>query len=95
MPVQTYRDPRCTRILSGEPPGRGFPSDLVAVTRRRLRALDRAAQLAELRNPPGNGLEKLKGDRAGQHSVRVNDQFRICFRWTNDGPADVEFVDYH
>jgi proteic killer suppression protein len=57
--------------------------------------LHRAANLNDLRVPPGNRLEKLSGDRAGQHSIRINDQFRICFRWTASGPADVETTDYH
>jgi proteic killer suppression protein len=57
--------------------------------------LHRAANLNDLRVPPGNRLEKLSGDRAGQHSIRINDQFRICFRWTATGPADVEITDYH
>ena len=75
--------------------GKGFPSDLVKRTRAMLSALDAAAILEDLRFPPGNHLEELKGDRAGQHSVRINDQWRICFRWTEQGPADVEIVDYH
>jgi proteic killer suppression protein len=57
--------------------------------------LNAAISLQDLRSPPGNRLEALKGDRAGQHSIRVNDQFRICFVWTKDGPKDVEFTDYH
>ena len=60
-----------------------------------LSALDAAVVLQDLRFPPGNHLEELKGDRAGQHSVRINDQWRICFVWTDQGPADVEIVDYH
>jgi proteic killer suppression protein len=57
--------------------------------------LDAATTLDDLRSPPGNRLEPLAGDRAGQHSIRVNDQFRLCFRWTSAGPEDVECVDYH
>lgn len=57
--------------------------------------LNRAANLHDLRVPPGNKLEPLKGDRKGQHSIRVNDQFRVCFVWTTEGPKDVEIVDYH
>ena len=60
-----------------------------------LTALDAAVVLEYLRFPPGNHLEALKGDRAGQHSVRINRQWRICFRWTPNGPEDVEIVDYH
>ncbi len=65
------------------------------MARRKLRQLEVAAQLDDLRIPPGNRLEALKRDRVGQHSIRINDQFRLCFRWTNTGPEDVEIVDYH
>lgn len=68
---------------------------IAAVARRKLRQLEIAGRLGDLRVPPGNRLEALKGDRAGQHSIRINDQFRVCFRWTPAGPADVEIVDYH
>ncbi|MDX6558916.1 MAG: toxin HigB [Blastocatellia bacterium] len=62
---------------------------------RKLAQLDAAHTLEFLRSPPGNHLEALKGKRKGQHSMRVNDQFRVCFRWTKEGPAEVEIVDYH
>jgi proteic killer suppression protein len=62
---------------------------------RKLRQLQIAEVLSDLRVPPGNRLEALKGDRKGQHSIRINDQFRICFRWTSAGARDVEIVDYH
>ncbi len=75
--------------------GKGFPSDLVKRTRAVLSAMDAAMVLEDLRFPPGNHLEQLKGDRAGQHSIRINDRWRICFAWTDQGPADVEIVDYH
>jgi proteic killer suppression protein len=65
------------------------------VARRKLRQLEIAGRLDDLRVPPGNRLEALKGDRAGQHSIRINDQFRVCFTWTTVGPEDVEIVDYH
>src|SRR5215207_7298326 len=63
--------------------------------RRRLLVVDAARSLDELRVPPGNRLEALKGDRRGQHSIRINDQWRICFTWTDTGPEDVQIVDYH
>lgn len=63
--------------------------------RRKLLYLDAATALAELRRPPGNRLEALKGDRKGQHSIRINDQWRICFRWHDGNAHDVEIVDYH
>ncbi len=66
-----------------------------AVARRKLRQLQIAGRLEDLRVPPGNRLEALKGDRAGQHSIRINGQFRLCFRWTAMGAEDVEIVDYH
>jgi proteic killer suppression protein len=62
---------------------------------KKLAILDAAEILETLRVPPGNRLEALRGKRAGQHSIRINDQWRICFRWTEDGPRDVEIVDYH
>jgi len=75
--------------------GKGFPGELVKRTRAMLSALDAAVELKDLRFPPGNRLEALSGDRAGQHSVRINDQWRICFIWTQDGPMNVEILDYH
>ena len=74
---------------------KGFPADLIKRTRAMLSALDAAVQLEDLRFPPGNHLEELKGDRSGQYSVRINDQWRICFRWSDQGPVDVEIIDYH
>ena len=62
---------------------------------RKLDMLDAAVELKDLRSPPGNRLESLQGDRAGQHSIRINDQWRICFRWGTKGPEHVEIVDYH
>ena len=70
-------------------------SAIQSVARRKLEQLDWAARLEDMRIPPGNRLEALRGDRKGQHSIRINDQFRICFVWTKDGPKDVEIVDYH
>lgn len=75
--------------------GKGFPSDLVKRTRAMLTALDAAVVVGDLRFPPGNQLEELRGDRSGQHSVRISGQWRICFVWTPNGPAAVEIVDYH
>lgn len=71
------------------------PSSLWKVAARKLDQLDSAVVLDDLAVPPGNRLESLKGDRAGQHSIRINDQYRICFTWSNDGARDVEVVDYH
>lgn len=70
-------------------------TNIRAVTERKLQMLDSAVTLDFLRSPPGNRLEALSGDRAGQHSIRVNDQWRICFTWTAEGPMGVEILDYH
>ncbi len=70
-------------------------SNIATVARRKLRQLEIAGRLGDLRVPPGNRLEALKDDRAGQHSIRINDQFRLCFRWTDTGAEDVEILDYH
>ena len=70
-------------------------SAILAVAERKLTQLHSAESLEFLRSPPGNRLEALKGDREGQHSIRINDQYRVCFRWTSEGPEDVEIVDYH
>ena len=69
--------------------------NIESVARRKLRQLEIATRLQDLRVPPGNRLEALKRDRLGQHSIRVNDQFRVCFRWTESGAENVEIVDYH
>ncbi|MEN1926184.1 type II toxin-antitoxin system RelE/ParE family toxin [Luteimonas sp. MJ146] len=66
-----------------------------AAAERKLQLLDSAQTLDFLRSPPGNRLEALRGDRSGQHSIRINDQWRVCFVWTTGGPAEVEIVDYH
>lgn len=72
-----------------------FSVDLFKRARNKLLILNAAATLNDLKSPPGNHLEALTGDRIGKHSIRINDQWRICFRWTKAGPEDVEIVDYH
>jgi len=69
--------------------------NIASVARRMLRQLEIAERLDDLRVPPGNRLESLKGDRSGQYSIRINDQWRVCFRWEGTGAEDVEIVDYH
>lgn len=86
---------RDTERLFGREPVRRFPAELHRVMLRKLVALDAAEVLDDLRVPPGNRLEKLKKDRVGQHSIRVNDQWRICFRWRDGDAFEVELVDYH
>lgn len=70
-------------------------ANIQSVAERKLVQLDAAVTLEFLRSPPGNRLEQLSGDRAGQHSIRINDQWRVCFIWTEKGPTEVEIVDYH
>ena len=70
-------------------------SSIKAVAERKLIMLDASESLEDLKSPPGNQLEPLTGDRKGQHSIRINRQWRVCFRWTDDGPEDVEIADYH
>jgi len=74
---------------------RKLPSDIQQVARRKLRMLNNAHTVQDLRVPPRNRLEKLKGTRSGQHSIRINDQWRLCFRWEDEGAYEVEIVDYH
>lgn len=92
----TIKSFRCkdTQALFQRSSVRRFGS-IAAAARRKLEQLDWAGHLEDLRIPPGNRLELLRGDRQGQHSVRINDQFRLCFRWTGTDAEDVEIVDYH
>jgi toxin HigB-1 len=91
--IRSFRDNTTEAVFNGESP-KGFPADLVKVARRKLRYLNAAGDLGDLRSPPANHLEALVGDRKGQHSIGVNDQFRVCFVLTTEGPAEVEIVDY-
>lgn len=94
MAIRSFKEKRGQLLFGGERP-RDFPPELVAVAKRKLRVIDAAVVLGNLAQMPGNRLEKLKGDRAGQWSIRINDQWRICFSWKTDGAHDVEVVDYH
>ena len=91
--IRSFRCPD-TKALAGGTRVRRFVN-IETVARRKLRQLEIAARLDDLRVPPGNRLEALKGKRAGQYSIRINDQWRLCFRWANSGFEDVEIVDYH
>lgn len=92
--IKSFRD-RDTERLFARHPTRRFGVDVQRVALRKLRMLDAADRLDDLRVPPGNRLELLRGDRQGQHSIRINDQWRICFRWRGGDAHDVEIVDYH
>lgn len=93
--IKRFRGKFAEQILEGRVVPKGFPANLAAVARRKLIMVDAAAFLDALRSPPGNRLEALKGALAGKHSIRINEQWRIVFRWTGAGPEDVEIVDYH
>ena len=86
---------RETERLFNDETSRRLPASIQRIARRKLLVLNQARRLNDLRLPPGNRLEALKGDRAGQYSVRINDQYRICFRWQGEDAFAVEIVDYH
>ena len=92
--IKSFGDQDTERLFLRETVRR-YPSDLQRTMLRKLVVVDAAEALDDLRSPPGNRLEKLKGDRAGQHSIRINDQWRICFRWKDGDAHEVEIVDYH
>jgi proteic killer suppression protein len=91
--IKTFKCAETRDLSKGERVGRF--ANIAVVARRKLRQLEIAGRLNDLRVPPGNLLEALRGNRAGQHSIRINDQFRVCFRWTDTGAEEVEIVDYH
>ncbi len=91
--IKSFKDAEAERIWQGRF-SRRLPQDIQRVARRKLRMLNAATRLDDLRIPPANRLEALSGDRTGQHSIRINQQWRICFVW-NDGAEAVEIVDYH
>ncbi len=92
--IRSFRSRETERIWKGER-SRRLPAAIQQVARRKLRMLNNAANLDDLRIPPANRLEALKGARRGQHAIRVNDQYRICFVWHANDAHDVEIVDYH
>jgi len=92
--IKSFADADTERLFNREPTRR-LPDELQRAVLRKLVLVDAAERLGDLRIPPGNRLEKLKGDRAGRHSIRVNDQWRICFRWAAGDAYDVELTDYH
>jgi toxin HigB-1 len=92
--IRSFRDRETATVFEGRR-SRRLPFEIQAVARRKLRMLDNALHLDDLRSPPGNRLEALKGDRAGSYSIRINDQWRICFVWHGGDAHEVEIVDYH
>lgn len=92
--IRSFKDKQAERLLRRER-SKKLPDDLQRVALRKLRMLNRATRLEDLRVLPANHLEKLKGNRSGQYSIRINDQWRICFHWRYNDAYDVEIVDYH
>ena len=92
--IRNFADKEAEKICGGTP-SRRLPADIQSVARRKLRMLGNASVLDDLRVPPANRLEAFKGSRKGQYSIRINDQWRICFRWNDADAHDVEIVDYH
>jgi toxin HigB-1 len=93
MAIKSFKCADTEALYEGKHPRRF--RNIEAVAERKLQMIDDAVELRDLRSPPGNRLEPLSGDRAGQNSIRINDQWRVCFSWTDAGPVDVEIVDYH
>ncbi len=96
--IRSFKDEGSEDVFNGrntQAARRTCPSSVWKVATRKLDLLDSARSLQDIAVPPGNQLESLKGDRAGQHGIRINDQYRICFVWTEDGPSQVEIADYH
>lgn len=92
--IQGTKGKLVEQVLAGKP-GKGFPNDIFRAAVRKLAMLEAAVRLDDLRSPPGNRLEALSDDREGQHSIRINDRWRICFVWAVNGPENVDIVDYH
>jgi proteic killer suppression protein len=92
--IRSFRDKDTARLFARQPV-RKLGTDVQRTALRKLRQLDAAVSLEDLRVPPGNRLERLRADRAGQHSIRINDQWRLCFSWEGGDAFEVEIVDYH
>ncbi len=92
--IKSIKDKETEKVFRRER-SRKLPADIQQVAYRKLRMISNAKNLQDLRSPPANRLEKLRGDRTGQHSIRINDRWRICFRWQGNDAHDVEILDYH
>ncbi len=92
--IKSFRDAETERLWKEEP-SRRIPASIRRVALKKMQMLNAAGALGDLALPPGNRLEKLHGDREGQHSIRINDQYRVCFRWRESNAYDVEITDYH
>jgi len=92
--IRSFRCQETERVFLGQPT-HAFPPDIIRTAQRKLKYLDGARSLRDLQSPPGNRPERLRGNRAGQWSIRINDQWRICFTWEGPDPEAVEIVDYH
>jgi proteic killer suppression protein len=92
--IKSFKDKETEKVFNGQF-SRRLPRDVQRIAERKLIILHRAASLNDLRVPPSNRLEALRGQRTGQHSIRVNDQWRVCFEWREEGVYNVEIVDYH
>jgi toxin HigB-1 len=92
--IRSFKDANTQEVFNGRCP-KGFPANILNVARRKLRMIDAAVKLEDLKVPPNNKLHRLEKDREGQYAIWINDKYRACFKWSDDGPTDVEIVDYH
>ncbi|MCG6207318.1 type II toxin-antitoxin system RelE/ParE family toxin [Rhodopseudomonas sp. HC1] len=92
--IRSFKAGWTEAVFNGECP-KGFPAELKRTAFRKLRMIDAATCLDDLKAPPGNKLHPLSDDRSGQHAIWINDKYRVCFEWSDEGPAEVEIVDYH
>ena len=92
--IRSFKDSNTEEVFNGRCP-KGFPANILKVSRRKLRMIGAAANLNDLKVPPNNKLHPLENEREGQHAIWVNDKYRVCFVWSDEGPTDVEITDYH
>jgi toxin HigB-1 len=92
--IRSFKDAKTEAVFNGECP-KGFPANILNVARRKLAMVDAAMVLDDLKAVPGNKLHPLERDREGQHAIWINDKYRVCFTWSDEGPTDVEITDYH